>query len=110
MPFPNQSTQFKPGQSGNPKGHPKGKRNLSTWIQKMLNEEELDGEPPVKAIVKVAIENAKLGKDKDREWLAKYGYGTKIAVEHSGEVRGEHDPTKANEYAKYLEDSTKPSK
>lgn len=29
---------FKPGQSGNPKGHPKGQRNLSTILREMLAE------------------------------------------------------------------------
>ena len=34
---PPKHTQFKPGQSGNPKGRPKGRRNLATEINEVLN-------------------------------------------------------------------------
>jgi hypothetical protein len=34
---PPEATRFKPGQSGNPKGRPKGSRNFSTAIEKELN-------------------------------------------------------------------------
>ena len=33
---PPKSTQFKPGQSGNPKGRPKGKRNFATELEEIL--------------------------------------------------------------------------
>lgn len=39
MPFPNDDTKFKPGESGNPEGRPKGSRNLSTILREMLEEE-----------------------------------------------------------------------
>lgn len=39
MPFPNEDTQFKPGQSGNPNGRPNGARSLSTTLREMLEEE-----------------------------------------------------------------------
>lgn len=39
MPFPNDDTKFKPGESGNPAGRPKGSRNLSTILREMLEEE-----------------------------------------------------------------------
>lgn len=93
---------WKPGQSGNPAGKPKGALNLSTHIKNMLNDEEFSmwlQDPregfieykgaPVKAIVNTTIKlAADKGKDAAaaREWLAKYGYGTKIEVEHSGEI------------------------
>jgi len=32
-----QATRFKPGQSGNPKGRPKGSKNLKTVVQQELN-------------------------------------------------------------------------
>lgn len=102
MPFPNPDTQFKPGESGNPAGKPKGSLHLSTHIQNMLNDEEFttwlsdarDGfkeykGAPLKAIIKTAMiqamNNSKEGAAA-REWLAKYGYGQKFELEHTGDV------------------------
>jgi len=48
-------TKFKPGQSGNPKGRPKGSRHMITRAV----EELLDGE--AKALTRKAIEKAKAG-------------------------------------------------
>jgi hypothetical protein len=50
-----QKTQFKPGQSGNPGGRPKGARNATT----IAIEELLDGEAA--ALTRKAIELAKAG-------------------------------------------------
>lgn len=102
-------TRFKPGQSGNPAGRPKGRRNLSTVIQEMLNDErfidrlsdklqdevkkadpEFQG-TPMKAIITTAMieafdPNRPPGpRHQARDWLAKYGYGTKIDVTSDGE-------------------------
>jgi len=92
MPFPNKDTQFKPGESGNPAGKPKGSKHISTWIRDLLNDEEFtldnflfNGKQfkgaPIKAIVTVAIMNALQGDNKWAEWLAKHGYGTKQVIE-----------------------------
>lgn len=108
--------KFQKGQSGNPDGKPKGAIHLSTHIQNMLNDpdfelyledrtegwKKFDG-PPVKAIMAVAVRKAAAGDDKAREWLAKYGYGQKFELEHSGEVTtGVADPELAKSFAEYL--------
>lgn len=98
------ATQFKPGQSGNPAGPKPGYKHLSTHIQEMLNDEEFttyladarDGwkeykGAPVKAIVKTAMLKAIQGDTKAADWLAKYGYGTKVEVD--GNLKGEQTIT-----------------
>lgn len=85
---------FKPGQSGNPKGVPKGTKHISTWIQEMLNDEEfettlLDAKKqeitfkgaPLKAIILTAQRKAVGGDHQWAEWLAKHGYGNKLIIE-----------------------------
>ena len=98
-PSQGKATQFKPGQSGNPNGRPKGAISLSTRIQNMLNDENFetylpdarDGfkhfkGAPAQAIIQTAMIKAMQGDTKSADWLAKYGYGTK--VELSGEDGG----------------------
>lgn len=100
---PPKEHQWKPGQSGNPAGKPKGAKQLSTWIQNLLNDDEfefiiLGGKDkgkqisykgaPIKAIVGVAIHKAMKGDVKWADWLAKHGYGSKIIV-------GAEDPVEA---------------
>lgn len=114
----NPSTQFKPGQSGNPDGSKPGYKHISTHIQNMLNDEDftafLEDEgkefkgAPLKAIIGAAIQQSLRGNDKAREWLAKYGYGQKFEVEHSGEIgQGTIDPVMAAEFAEFLKNKTK---
>lgn len=90
MPFPNPDTQFKPGESGNPKGLPKGTKHLSTHIQEMLNDPAFelklkDGsllkERPIDAIIKTAVAKSISGDNRWAEWLAKHGYGEKLIHE-----------------------------
>lgn len=113
--------KFQPGQTGNPLGNHKGTPHLSTQIQNLLNdpefelylEDRIDGwkkfeGPPIKAIMTVATRKAAAGDDKSREWLAKYGYGQKFEVEHSGEIAtGVSDPELASDFAEYLKNRTK---
>lgn len=86
------ATQFKKGQSGNPAGPKPGYKHMSTWIQELLNDPEFDGwvftgrayeqfkGAPMKAIVKAQMIKAMNGDTKSADWLAKYGYGTKVEV------------------------------
>lgn len=86
-------TQFKPGQSGNPEGRPKGSKNMSTYIRELLEDEEFETwlpDPregfkhfkgaPMKAIINAQIIKATMGDTKAFDTLGKYGYGTKVEV------------------------------
>jgi hypothetical protein len=68
-----QLTPYKPGQSGNPKGKPKGSLNMSTMLRIMLNEKtkDEDGKKTThKAlIIKKVIEKAKDGNLKASEMV-----------------------------------------
>jgi hypothetical protein len=105
-------TQFRPGQSGNPKGRAKGP-TLSTQIQNMMNDEGFidrlseklkeqagidasDPDPefqstPMKAIITAALIEAMNPnihpdtRNKARTWVARFGYGTKIDITSAGE-------------------------
>lgn len=81
------STQWQPGQSGNPAGKKPGTKHISTYIAQMMEDDEFvqklrDGSElqgaPIKAIIKTAIAQAVSGNKDAREWLAKYGYGYKV--------------------------------
>lgn len=82
--------KWKPGQSGNPKGKPKGTKHLSTYIQEALTDPNFelklkDGtilrEMPIKAIIKTAVAKSVSGDTRAMEWLAKHGYGEKLNLE-----------------------------
>lgn len=101
-------TRFKPGQSGNPAGRQKGK-SLSSTIQDMLDDEKfierlsegvkdkvLQADPdfqgtPMRAMITAALieainlKNQPQARHAARDWLAKYGYGTKVDVTSKGE-------------------------
>lgn len=108
--------KFQPGESGNPAGKPKGALHLSTHIQNMLNDPEFEmyledkvagfklfKGAPINAIVKTATIKAAAGEKESREWLAKYGYGQKFEIEHSGEIEtGIADPLMASKFLEYL--------
>lgn len=63
--FPNEETQFKPGQSGNPNGRPKGSLSVKSIIEKIWNEEIKDakGNVQIEGIlaVKAIFDKAKDG-------------------------------------------------
>lgn len=106
MPFPNPDTQFKPGESGNPAGKPKGTKSLSTLIRE-LEDEEFDWDlvpikvkdqarkigSPWKAIVFTALAQAYSGNVKAMEWLRKAGYGDKLDVKVEGGLFSEEKLT-----------------
>lgn len=84
---------WKPGQSGNPSGKPRGTKHLSTWIREMLEDDNFtieltDGtlkkEAPIKAIVTTLVTKAIDGDMKAFDLLAKYGYGTKLDLTNKG--------------------------
>lgn len=89
------ATQFKPGESGNPAGLPKGTKHINTWIQELMEDEKFEARlldlkegfvdykgAPIKAIVKATANDALAHNDPKvraaaRDWLAKYGWPTK---------------------------------
>lgn len=99
MAFPNDGKKFKPGESGNPAGKPKGARHLSTIIQELeadidwdltslKSKEELSkkyGKNGMKALVMVAFSKAMSGDTRAMDWLARYGYGNKLDITTGGE-------------------------
>lgn len=112
----NPNTQFKPGETGNLKGNFNRTPHLSTQIQNMLNAEipdpddidELRKTTPIKVLIGVAIKRANAGDNKWADWLAKYGYGQKFELEHSGEITtGEVNPELSNDFTEYLKSKTK---
>ena len=84
-------TRFKPGQSGNPKGVPKGTKHITTWIQELLSDEEFEADvldskkgiiefkgAPVKAIILAQRHKAVNGDIKAAELLMRYGWSQKV--------------------------------
>jgi Family of unknown function (DUF5681) len=76
---PPRRTQFKRGRSGNPRGRPRGSKNLSTIVKRELNSPiqiKEDGRPRTirrnEAIVKGMVADALQGKDRPRERLLDY--------------------------------------
>lgn len=91
--FPNKDTQWKPGQSGNPAGKPKGAIHIATRIQNMLNDENFvqklkDGNSikgaPADIMIKAAIASAVSGDMRALDILLKHGWGSKQVHEFEG--------------------------
>lgn len=91
-------TQFKPGQSGNPAGKPKGTKHINTWIQELLEDESFETVvtdakkgiveykgAPVKAILMAQMHLALHSRDeavriKATDLLLKHGWTQKSEV------------------------------
>lgn len=84
---------WKTGQSGNPRGKPKGSKHLATRIQDMLQDELFkqklsDGTmlkgAPVEVLIRALIIKAAEGDLRAFDLLGKYGYGNKVDVTTDG--------------------------
>lgn len=101
MAFPHDGKKFKPGESGNAKGRPKGIKNWSTIVQEVLESEELfeaaiegakrpgwiDKLPNKNGAfaIAVAMQKRALAGDKQAaDWLRKTGFGDKIDMTTNG--------------------------
>lgn len=96
----NPDTQFKAGQSGNPKGKPKGVKNWSTLVQDILGNEEIIEKALKKKpaywealpqkngatiIIIVMMRLAIEGDIRAANWLRKTGYGDSININPDAE-------------------------
>jgi hypothetical protein len=94
MPNPNiadagKDTQWKPGQSGNPAGPPKGFKHINTWVQELLHDETFEAMiqegysvteykgAPLPAIIRAQIKKAVAGDTKAYDSLIKSGWAAK---------------------------------
>lgn len=113
------ATQFQPGVSGNPAGKPPGTRSLSATIQEIMEDDDFEVElkggaklkgRPSKKITEVMYKLALSGNTKAADWIAKYGYGTKLDLTSGGDRITQPiapSPELAADFAKYLEEKTK---
>lgn len=90
---PPKTTQFKPGQSGNPKGRPKGTKNLGTDLQEELAEKILVTEgdkqhtlSKQRAMIKTMFAKALKGDMRAADALIKLIIGLEQANAMNGEV------------------------
>ena len=97
---PPKSTQFQPGQSGNPKGRPRGIKNLNTDLEEELNERLLVNEAgnpreitKQRAILKSMFAKAIKGDTRAASVLINLILGLEQAriADSSGESLGEDD-------------------
>lgn len=79
------ATQFKPGQSGNPKGRPRKLRALDDLLVEVLGDGVEKDE--AKAIIQALVRKAKAGDVKAAEIILDRGYGKpKQHIEVEGEL------------------------
>ena len=74
MPFPNDDTKFKKGQSGNPKGRPRKLPELKSLLDEVMGEEG-GGMSAMEAMLKRIRKKAIDGDLRAAELLLKYSYG-----------------------------------
>lgn len=74
MPFPNDSTKFKKGKTGNPNGRPKKLPELDKLLADVLGEEK-DGITAAEAILKALRSKATKGDIRAAEVLLDRGWG-----------------------------------
>lgn len=72
MPFPNEETQFKPGQTGNPKGRPKKIPEIDDLLADVLGNEDGTG---AKEILEALLREARKGNVRAAEVLLDRAYG-----------------------------------
>jgi hypothetical protein len=83
-------TQFKPGQSGNPKGRPKGSRNRKTLLRELIQQYSMEWSKipiknvdqlaaiydyPIDAVICVAFAKALEGDVRAMRWISETAYG-----------------------------------
>lgn len=90
---PSPETRFKPGESGNPKGKPKGALCFKTVVKQILEEEGLDetGErlANIVMITRKVLDRAKTGNLKAYEILADRAEGKpvqRVENKHEGDI------------------------
>ncbi len=91
---------YKPGESGNILGRPRGIKNISTIIKQLLADEELmdamaknkpgywdklPNKNGANALVAAMMIKAMQGDSKAATWISKYGFGDKIDITSDGE-------------------------
>lgn len=86
-------TQFKPGQSGNPNGVPKGTKHINTWVQEILHDPDFEAQiqegytfttfkgAPITAIIKAQVKKAVAGDTKAFDSLVKSGWAQKTETD-----------------------------
>lgn len=85
MPFPNEDTQFKPGQTGNPKGRPKKIPEIDDLLADVLGNEDGTG---AKEILEALLREARKGNVRAAEVLLDRAYG-KPTQPIKGDIAGE---------------------
>lgn len=113
-------TQFKPGQSGNPKGVPKGTKQINTWINELLNDEEFTAQiqdgyqvkeykgAPIKAIIGAQIRLATNGDTKAADLLFKHGAKFEIDITTNGnDITAPVDANMLSQFLMNVQDNTK---